>query len=67
VSHEVVVEQPDDADEWATRLLALLDDEGRRAYQGAEARRRASALLSPSASLATIERFLGWLAWERSS
>jgi hypothetical protein len=66
MSHELVVEQPDDPDEWAARLLALLDDERHRAHRGAEARRRASALLAPTASLAAIERFLGWLSWERT-
>jgi hypothetical protein len=67
VSHEVVVEQAGDPDEWATRLLALLDDDRHRTYQGAEARRRAGALLSPAASLAAMERFLGWLSWERNA
>jgi hypothetical protein len=67
MSHEVVIEQPDDPDEWAARLLALIDDERHRAHRGAEARRRAGALLAPAASLAAIERFLGWLSWEGRS
>jgi hypothetical protein len=67
MSHEVVVEEPDDPDEWATRLLALIDDERHRAHRGADARRRASALLAPAASLAAMERFLGWLSWEGRS
>jgi hypothetical protein len=67
VSHEVVVEHADDPAEWAAILLALLDDDRKRAYQGGEARRRANSLSSPGACNASVERFLGWIARVREA
>ena len=60
VSDEVTVARADQADDWATVLRGLLDDEQRRDERASEAFRLSDALYDPAASKAVIERFLGW-------
>jgi phosphatidyl-myo-inositol dimannoside synthase len=58
----IVVRRPEDAAEVATALASLLDDPGRRAAMGVEARRRAVAEFTYDALAARLGRALAALA-----
>ena len=54
----------DDPERWRSAVTELIDDEDTWSARSAQAVRLAEALNGPGSSLATLNRFLGWLRFE---
>jgi hypothetical protein len=54
----------DDPGQWRPAATTLVEDEGMWSTRSAQAARLAEALYGPGSSLATLNRFLGWLRFD---
>src|SRR5207302_212673 len=64
VAPALLVQDPDEPEQWSTALHHVLESTERRAQLSAEAGRRADAIDAAATSKAIVNRLMGWASFE---